>query len=97
MIGVYVIFCQLKLFQAILNMLNVQLLFIWLDRVYTSCTEALYWNWKKYSTYAIRHREMVNVVLVECKLVENKITAILHHDTEMQIEVHGYEASKSYK
>ena len=65
--------------------------------MYTSCTEALYWNLKKYGAYAIRHREMVNVVLVECKLVENKINAILHHDTEMQIEVHGYEDPMSYK
>ena len=78
-------------------MINAQSLFVWLDRVYTSCTEAFNWNWKKYGTYWIRHREMVNVVLVECKLVEKKITAILHHDTEMQITVHGYEGAGSYR
>ena len=78
-------------------MINAQSLFVWLDHVYTSCTEAFYWNWKRDGAYRIRYHDMVNVVIAECNSVENKITAILRHDTEMQIEVHGYESPGSYR
>ena len=78
-------------------MLNAQSLFVWLDHVYASCTEALYWNWQREISYRIRHHDMANFVFAECKIVENKITAILRHDTEKQITVHGYESAKSYR
>ena len=78
-------------------MLNAQSLLIGLDDVYASCTEALYRNLKRDNVFRIRHHDMANFVFAECKLVENKVTAVLRHDTEKQITVHGYEASGSYR
>ena len=78
-------------------MINARSLFLGLDHVYASCTEALYWNWKRDISYRIRHHDMENFVFAECKMVENKVIAVLRHDTEKQIKVHGYESPGSYR
>lgn len=40
---------------------------------------------------------MAHFVTVECKVIDNKTTAVIHHDVEQEIEAKGYESPYSYR
>ena len=65
--------------------------------VYLTCSQAYLFNEKKEGYYPIRHRNMDFHVVVECKVVDDKVLAIFHHDSESQLTVQGYEDPGSYR
>lgn len=63
---------------------------------FSSCAEALDKNIMVEDHYKIRLRNH-RIVSIKCKSINNKATAIFHHDREKESEVHGYEAPGSYR
>ena len=80
------------------NILNMRSISLEQDHGhYTSCTEVLNSKWKRGSEYRIRRHGMANFVFAECNVVGNEITVLLHHDTEDQVTVNGFESPRSYR
>ena len=54
-------------------------------------------NYKTAGRFRIQHNDMDRYVVAECKLENNRVMAIFHHNSEQPTFVHDYEAPGSYR
>ena len=67
------------------------------EPTFLSCSKALEYNDGRAGYYSIQRRNMAHAIVVECKIIDGKTYAILHHDSEVTKIVTGYEGPGSFK
>jgi len=64
---------------------------------YTSCAAAIQLNDNNEAYYNIKRGNMLHPIEAECKMINGKSYAIIHHDSEKTELVTGYEAPGSFR
>ena len=64
---------------------------------YQSCPIALAQDDNLEGLYKIQHEAMLRPVEVECKIINNKIYALAHHNSEVTATVRGYEGPGTFR
>lgn len=82
---------------VVISHVIVKSFFIIAAIIYQSCARALRHNNMIEEYYNIRHKNMLSFAVVQCKIVSDKIMALIHHDSEKKISVHGYDNPGSFR